>query len=65
MNGTRNYGRWLRRMFACAAFTAAAWTGLALIENRQQAWAQEMQESPAFYPAEHSGFVENFFVGLR
>ena len=65
MNGMRIYGRWTRRMFACAALAAAAWSCVALIDNRQQAWAQEVQQSPAFYPAAHSISVENFFSALR
>ena len=65
MNDTRIYRRWVRRTFACAVLAAAAWFCLALIENRQQAWAHEMQQSPAFYRAAHSIAVENFFAGLR
>ena len=64
MNGMRIYGRWGRRVFACAALAAAAWSCHALIENRQQAWAQEMQQN-AFYPAAHSITVENPFSTLR
>jgi len=64
VNGTRSYGRWLRRMFAYAALAAAGWSCLAMIDNRQQAWAQEMQQN-AFYPAAHSITVENFFSALR
>ena len=64
MNGMKIYGRWVRRMFACAALAAAAWSCVALIDNRQQAWAQEMQQN-AFYPAAHSITVENFFSALR
>ena len=65
MNDTRIYKRWLRRMFACATLAAAAWSCLGLIESRQQAWAQEMQQSPVFYPTAHSSAVDNFFAGLR
>ena len=64
MNGMRIYGRWVRRVFACAALAAAGWSCLALIENRQQAWAQEMQQSAAFYPAAHS-IALDAFSGLR
>ncbi|HXX83298.1 MAG TPA: hypothetical protein VEN29_04875 [Casimicrobiaceae bacterium] len=65
MNGARTHRAWLRRTFVCAALAAVAWSCLALVENRHQAWAQEMQQSPAFYPAAHSVTVDNFFSGLR
>ena len=66
MNGTKTYQRWLRRTMAWAVLAAGtAWTCFAVVENRQQAWAQEIQQSPVFYPAAHSAAVENFFAGLR
>jgi len=66
MNGTKTYQKWLGRTIAWAVLAAgAAWSCFALVENRQQAWAEEIQQTPGFYPAAHSGAVENFFAGLR
>ena len=67
MNGSKTYRRWLRRTLAFAVLAGGAvWSCLALVEERERAFAQEYQESQAvLHPAFHSVSVENLFPGLR
>ena len=65
MNGTKIYPRLRRTMAWAVLAAAAAWSCFSLVENRQEAWAQEIQQGPAFYPAAHTAAVENLFAGLR
>jgi len=59
--------KWLKRSFTLVALAAGAtWSCLAVLEDRQHAWEQDIQHAPgAFYPVSHPSFVDNFFAGLR
>jgi hypothetical protein len=67
MNGINIYRKWLKRSLTLVVLAAGATRScLALLEDRQHAWEQDVRQAPgAFYAVSHSLFVDNFFAGLR